>query len=165
MLQPDIRYTGTHAAFRDFAQSSVFRGDSAEAVTAFLQDIQGAYGGAPAPSAPADPLVDEPQDPAEQPPDAPPEAPQPSSPRLDDIVDTSGITLNPPDPPRLDTDATLADFKDKVFGQDRSLETLVSRVGNHVGKQNPARPLSLLVSGPPGVGKRRRKSRLAMQEP
>jgi hypothetical protein len=150
MLQPGIRYSGTHAAFHDFAQSGIFRGNNAEAVTAFLQDIKGTYGGAPAPSTPIDALIDSPQSPAVPPPELPP---QPSSPRLDDIVDTSEVTLDPPEPPKLDTEATLAGFKDKVFGQDRSLETLVSRVGNHVGKQNPARPLSLLIAGPPGVGK------------
>ena len=41
----------------------------------------------------------------------------------------------------------------QVLGQDRALEAAAFRLYSHVGKRDPARPLSLVLHGPTGVGK------------
>lgn len=41
----------------------------------------------------------------------------------------------------------------RVLGQERAVEATAFRLYGHVGKRNPARPLSLIFHGPTGVGK------------
>ena len=40
-----------------------------------------------------------------------------------------------------------------VIGQDDSTETIAYTVAQHLAKKNPTKPVSILASGPPGVGK------------
>lgn len=45
------------------------------------------------------------------------------------------------------------DLGREVLGQERAVEAAAFRLSSHIGKQNPARPLSLIFHGPTGVGK------------
>lgn len=45
------------------------------------------------------------------------------------------------------------ELEKQVLGQDRALEAAAFRLYSHVGKRDPARPLSLVLHGPTGVGK------------
>jgi ATP-dependent Clp protease ATP-binding subunit ClpA len=132
MLDPGINYSGTHASFRNFAESGLFRGDSAEAIVAFLQDIKGAYMG----------------EPVSEPPRVIPLANPPQA-----IWDSSQITVSEHKARKLDERSCLAEYKTRVVGQERELEVLVRRVANHFGKKSPKTPLSILIAGSPGTGK------------
>ncbi len=45
------------------------------------------------------------------------------------------------------------ELEQRVLGQPRAVEAAAFRLYTHAGKQNPARPLSLILHGPTGVGK------------
>ena len=56
--------------------------------------------------------------------------------------------------PRTPTFEHLKDRLQKVvIGQDDSTETIAYAVAQHLAKKNPTKPVSILASGPPGVGK------------
>lgn len=46
-----------------------------------------------------------------------------------------------------------AELSQEVLGQEQAIEAAAFRLYSHVGKQEPARPLSLIFYGPTGVGK------------
>ena len=46
-----------------------------------------------------------------------------------------------------------AELGREVLGQEKAVEAAAFRLASHIGKQNPARPLSLIFHGPTGVGK------------
>ena len=46
-----------------------------------------------------------------------------------------------------------AELASRVLGQDRAVEAAAFRLYSHAGKRTPARPLSLILHGPTGVGK------------
>lgn len=69
-------------------------------------------------------------------------------------------TASPPSvPPLLKTSwpplyhRLTAELEKQVLGQARAVEAAAFRLCGHVGKANPARPLSLIFYGPTGVGK------------
>ncbi|MFI3166505.1 MAG: AAA family ATPase [Bacillota bacterium] len=53
----------------------------------------------------------------------------------------------------IDSDNITRNLKSKIVGQDNQLEQVVECVSNHLKKPNPKKPVSIMLSGPTGVGK------------
>ncbi len=63
------------------------------------------------------------------------------------------LTEAPPSPWPPLYQKLLEELEGRVFGQRRAVEAAAFRLYGHAGKRAPARPLSLILHGPTGVGK------------
>ena len=73
---------------------------------------------------------------------------------LDSLTDWDEIAVPEPSEPKPPSFEHLKERLQKmVIGQDTSTEAIAYVVAQHLAKKNPTKPVSILASGPPGVGK------------
>lgn len=162
LIDRGVVYAGAHAAFREFLRLGEHNEDTPEGMKAFLRSIEPAFIATEPvrPQHPPPPRTPPPAPETPAPPN-PPAAPQaPPLSRLSGIVDTSGIVLEKLNPHKLDDGALRADYKSEICGQDQALDCIVDIVSNHYRKRKPKRPPSILLFGPPAVGKTMSAERL-----
>ena len=122
--RPAVRYGGADGVLRALFARSVWRFDSYELLSARLRTLR------PAGELSAAVL------PAPEPSPAPRAQPSPAPQPMGALF------------PRL-----VRELGARVLGQERAVEAAAFRLCAHVGKSAPARPLSLILYGPTGVGK------------
>ena len=122
--RPAVRYGGADGVLRALFARSVWRFDSYELLSARLRTLR------PAGELSAAVL------PAPEPSSAPRAQPSPAPQPMGALF------------PRL-----VRELGARVLGQERAVEAAAFRLCAHVGKSAPARPLSLILYGPTGVGK------------
>jgi hypothetical protein len=71
----------------------------------------------------------------------------------DELVDLRQVQAPAPRRARVDAAELAALLRRQVAGQDLAVEQVAVHVARHVAKSAPRRPMTMLVSGPTGVGK------------
>ena len=125
---PAVRYDGTDGVLRALFARSAWRFESYGQLAARLRSLH--------PVKEVSPAVFPTLEPSPAPKPAPKQKPSPAPEQMGALF------------PRL-----VRELGARVLGQERAVEAAAFRLCAHVGKSAPARPLSLILYGPTGVGK------------
>ena len=126
--RPAVRYTGTDGVLRALFARSAWRFDTYGQLAARLRTLRPAK----AVEAAVFPVLE----PSPEPKPTPNPEPAPAPEQMGALF------------PRL-----VRELGARVLGQERAVEAAAFRLCAHIGKSAPARPLSLILYGPTGVGK------------